>query len=201
VWPSALPIKNIRAVNLGKESWFSIQAVTSDEVCTAPWSTSPHFVLISNSIDDTHGAFYDRIAQDGYGDAGAPWPHNCDDCEEHQNYLPKVLESNFSRIIMSFFGQHDQYPFDLVCPTNPGEDVDGYEHVAQKMEAHGFSNDAMKHYWRACRGVEESGTGEHPWLYTFEHAYAELPFVVGREVKDILEKGIKPVPIGYRWWA
>ena len=64
----------------------------------------------------------------------------------------------------------------------------------------GFGGRALEQYWRSCKESVESGTGEHPWLYTFEHAYLELPFVVGRQVQEIVEKRIKPVPIGYRWW-
>lgn len=108
---------------------------------------------------------------------------------------------------MGFFGQHDQYPFDLPYsqPVTIADDQfeffeDGHEYIARKMENHGFSREAMENYRRACQEVEESGTGERPWLYTFEHAYTELPFVVGRQVEDIMERGIKPVPIGYRWW-
>jgi len=199
-WSFLPPVKNVRAVELGRQSWFSIQPVTDLEVRTAPWSTTPHFVLVSNSIDGTNGEFYDRIAEEGYGDAGAPWPHDCADCEEHNAYLPKVLESNFAGIVMSFFGQHDQYPFDLVSPLNGEDEVDGHEYVAGSMKDEGFGGKALAHYWRSVQEVEESGTGERPWMYTLEHAYTELPFVVGRHVKDIMEKRIQPVPIGYRWW-
>lgn len=203
-WESISLITNVRAVDVGKDSWFHIEPVTSNQVCTSPWSTTPHFILISNSLDGTTGEFYDRVAEDGYGDAGSAWPHTDHVCAEHEAYVPKVLESNFARIVMGFFGQHDQYPFDL--PSTPssydGLDVaeDGHEYVAHKMEDHGFGEKAMEHYWRACKEVEESGTGERPWLYTFEHAYTELPFVVGRQIEDIVGKGIRPVPIGYRWW-
>lgn len=174
--------------------------MTSNEVCSASWTTTPHFVLIANSIDGTNGEFYDRVAEEGYGESGAPWPHECDDCAEHQEYLPKVLSSNFSRIIMSFFGQHNQYPFDLVSPINKDVEIDGYEYVGDKMEQEGFGKKALENYWRSIRDVEESGTGERPWMYTLEHAYTELPFVVGRHVREIIRKKIQPVPIGYRWW-
>lgn len=46
----------------------------------------------------------------------------------------------------------------------------------------------------------ESGTGEHPWLYTFEHACLEFPFGVDRQVEEIMKKRIKQVPIEYPWW-
>jgi hypothetical protein len=201
-WDFLPPIKNIRAVEQGKQSWFSIQPVTAEEVCEAEWSTAPHFVLISNSIDGSSGEFYDRVAQEGYGNAGAPWPHDCDDCEEHNEYLPKVVGSNFASIVMSFFGQHGQYPFDMLSSstTDNREEVDGYEYVANKMKEEGFGGKALAQYWRSVQEVEESGTGELPWRYTLEHAYTELPFVVGRLVKDIIKKKIQPVPIGYRWW-
>jgi len=194
-WDFLPPIKNIRAIELGKRSWFSIQPVTVGEVSMADWSTIPHFVLIANSIDGTSGEFYDRVAQEGYGNARAPsWPHD-KGCDEHEEYLPKVLESNFARIVMSFFGQHDQYPFDLVC-----SEVDGHEYIAERMKKEGFGGRALGQYWRSIQEVEESGTGERPWRYTLEHAYTELPFVVGRSVKDIVKKKVEPVPMGYRWW-
>lgn len=198
-WGALPPIKNVRAVELGKSSWFSIQPVTGEEVCTGSWATCPHFVLIANSIDGTNGEFYDRVAEDGYGDSSSASPHECDNCAEHLEYLPKVLESNFAQIVMSFFGQHDQYPFELVSPLNSGEEKDGHECVAEKMRAEGFGKKALEHYWRSIQEVEESGTGERPWMYTLEHAYTELPFVIGRHVKDILAKKVQPVPIGYRW--
>ena len=199
-WQARPPFKNLCAVNAGKASWFDIVPVSTEEVQSAPWATTPHFILISNSHEGTNGEFYDRIAEDGYGELGNPWPHEADHCEEYEAHIPKVLESNFASIVMGFFGQHDQYPFELAPETEGCSDEDGREHVAKKMVDAGFGGRALDQYWRSCKGSVESGTGEHPWLYTFEHAYVELPFVVGRQAHEIMEKRIKPVPIGYRWW-
>ena len=199
-WQARPPFKNVCVVNVGKTSWFDIIPVSAEEVQSAEWATTPHFVLISNSHEGTNGEFYDRIAEDGYGELGNPWPHEADHCEEYEAHLPKVLESNFASIVMGFFGQHDQYPFDLSPETEGCSDEDGHKHVAKKMADAGFGGRALEQYWRSCKESVESGTGEHPWLYTFEHAYLELPFVVGRQVQEIVEKRIKPVPIGYRWW-
>jgi hypothetical protein len=151
---------------------------------TACWSTSAHYVLISNSIDGTAGEFYDRVA-------GAAKPHDSAKCEEHEKYLSKVIGSNFARIVMGYFGQHDQYPFET--------DSCGYEYVGSKMAAEGLGKKAVDNYWRSVREVEECGTGERPWMYTLEHAYTELPFVVGRHVRKVIEQKMPPVPIGYRY--
>jgi hypothetical protein len=185
---------------MGKASWFDIVPVSTEETQSASWATTPHFTLISNSHEGTNGEFYDRIAEDGYGELGNPWPHEADHCEEYEAHLPKVLESNFASMVMKFFGQHDQYPFELSPETEECSDEDGHKHVAQKMADAGFGGRALEQYWKSCEQSVESGTGEHPWLYTFEHAYLELPFVVGRQVQDLVEKRLKPVPIGYRWW-
>lgn len=199
-WQARPPFKNLCAVSTGKASWFNIVPVSTEEVQSGPWATTPHFILISNSHEGSNGEFYDRIAEDGYGELGNPWPHEADHCEEYEAHLPKVLESNFASIVMRFFGQHDQYPFDLSPETEGCSDEDGHKHVAKMMADAGFGGRALEQYWRSCEESVESGTGEHPWLYTFEHAYLELPFVVGRQVQEITEKRIKPVPIGYRWW-
>ena len=199
-WQARPPFKNLCAVNMGRASWFTIVSASMAEVQSSPWAATPHFVLISNSIEGTRGKFYDRIAEDGYGELGNPWPHDADYCEEHEAHLPKVLESNFASIIMGFFGQHDQYPFDFSPESEGCSDEDGHKHVAKKMVDAGFGGRALEQYWRSCEESVESGTGEHPRLYTFEHAYLEFPFVVGRQVQEIMEKRIKPVPIGYRRW-
>lgn len=149
---------------MGKTSWFNIVPVTTEEVQSAPWATIPHFVLISNSNEGTNGEFYDRIAEDGYGELGNPWPHDADHCEEHEAYVSKVLESNFASTVMGFFGQHDQYPFDLSQETDGCSGEYGHQHVAKKMMDAGFGGRALEQYWRSCRESSESGTGEYSWL-------------------------------------
>ena len=195
---------NIRAVDMGKISWFDIIPVESvQEVQSAPWVTMPHFILISNSHEGTIGEFYDRIVEDGCGELGNPWPHVADHCEEHKAHHLNVLSSNFSSILMAFFGRHDQYPFVLSQEVGgcSGDNKAGHEHVAKKMAEARLGGRVLDQYWRSCKGSVESGTGEYRFLYTFEHAYTEFPFIVGRRVQEIMEKRIKPVPIGYRWWV
>lgn len=45
---------------------------------------------------------------------------------------------------MGFFGQHDQYPFELAPETGGCTDEDGHEHVAKKMVNAGFGGRALE---------------------------------------------------------
>ena len=157
--------------------------------------TTPHFVLISDSHEGTaNDEFYDRVAEDRYRELGNPWLHEAGHCE-YKMHLLGVLGSNFASIATGFLGKHDQYPFELSLETEGCPDEDGHKHIVRKMVDAGFGGRALEQYWRPHTESVESGTGEHPWLYTFEHAYLELPSVVGRQVQEIVEKRVKHIPL------
>jgi hypothetical protein len=52
----------------------------------------------------------------------------------------------------------------------------------------------MEQYRQACKEAEDRSGN-----YMFEHMYTEMPFIVGRQVGDMISKGVKPTPMGYRW--
>ena len=142
-----------------------------------------HFVLISNSHEGTmNGELYDRIGKDDYGEFGDPWPHEVDHCEEYEAHLPKAPEPNFASIVMRFFGEHDQRPFEPSPKTGGYSDEDRHRHVGKKMAGARFGGRALGQCW-------QSGTGEHPRLYRFKHAYSELPFVVGHQASGVGSHG------------
>ena len=72
------PYKNLGLVNTYKTPYFKIVPVSTEEVRSALWTTTPHLIFISNSHEGTNGEFYDRIVEDGYGELGNPWPHEAD---------------------------------------------------------------------------------------------------------------------------
>ena len=135
-WQARHLFRNLRAVNEGKASWFGIVPVSTEEVQSAPWATTPHFVLISNSQEGMNGELW------------SPRPHEADHREEREGHLPQVLESNFASMVMGFFGQHDQYPLESPLETEGCSNEDGHKHVAKKMADAGFrSRSALEQYW------------------------------------------------------
>jgi len=88
---------------------------------------------------------------------------------------------------MKFFGEYDQRPFEPSHKTEGYSDEDRHRHVAKKMADARFRGRALGQCW-------QSGAGEYSRLYTLEHAYSELPFVVVHQVQEVMEKRAKPVP-------
>ena len=106
---------------------------------------------------------------------------------DREAHLPKALESNFSSVVMGFFGQH---PFELSPEAKGRFYEDCHKHIAKETVEVGFGDHALEQYWRACKEGKESRAGEYPWLCAFERAYLGLPFIVSRQMEEIVEKQI-----------
>lgn len=92
---------------------------------------------------------------------------------------------------MHFFAQHDQFPFPL--PSSQ----DGCEYVADWLEAQ-LGGESRMNFVSARREAECFGTGRSIELYSPQHVYVELPGVVAKQVKGIIDRREKPGIIGYR---
>jgi hypothetical protein len=157
----------------------------------ASWCTPPHFIAIGNSLSE--GTKHRCMTASPKTIMTKPQHHPIlTTTIPDTAHAADVLESNFSGILMEFFAKHAQYPFDLLR----GQSEDESEYLVTKMRDNALSGNALDLYSRAC--TEYTATGSNA-PYIFEHAYAELPFVVGRQVEEVVEQETKPVPIGYRW--
>ncbi|KAH7921637.1 hypothetical protein BV22DRAFT_1132105 [Leucogyrophana mollusca] len=180
-----------RVVDMGEQGWFAVEYVPMEQVLSAAWAHTPHFIYISNSIDGSLSDFYDRLVDCNQERLGTHAPHDDDGCGEHVEHVKSVLEHNFSRAVMHFFGQHTQYPFTL-----PGQ-RDGYDAVAEFIRDT-LGADAQEAFRHAAHTTNDFSTASTR-VHTCMHAYLEFPAVVGRQVSAMMANGDKPAPFGYAW--
>jgi hypothetical protein len=186
------PARDQQLMELGAQDWFTITRVNRAEVLSESWARRAHHVFVSNSIDGSMGDFYNRLVDENQNRLGPHTPHSADDCAEHTAHVARVLRSNFARVVMHFFGLHEQYPFDL-----PGG-LDDYDAVAERI-GEAVGPDAVRAYRESISGAIEHGTGTAASLYSFQHAFLELPVTIARQVEAMERESAKPAPFGYQW--
>ncbi|KAK0204611.1 hypothetical protein DFS33DRAFT_671781 [Desarmillaria ectypa] len=184
-WDEYKSVKDQDIAVIGNANWFDITPVSHDEVISSSWSGQPHFVLIAASADSDLEEFYSRLIQGSSSCLGSNQPHN-ELCYEIDDYTSKIQQVNFSELIMQFFGQHEQFPF----PLRNGQD--GYEFVAEAIESR-LGEEASSLFMKARLEAYAIGTGRSARTYSFQHVYLELPGVVGRQVKNMLDRKEKPL--------
>ncbi|KAK0469983.1 uncharacterized protein EV420DRAFT_1473099 [Desarmillaria tabescens] len=184
-WDERQSVKDQDITAIGNANWFDVTPVSHDEIISSPWAGQPHIVLIAVSTDGDLEDFYGRLTHDSPSCLGTSQPHN-GPCREIENYTNIIEKANFSQLLMLLFGQHEQFPFPL-----RGQQ-DGYEYVADCIKSE-LGEEACGLFMKACSEAYECGTGRSTRMYSFQHVYLELPGVVGRQVKSMLDRKEKPL--------
>ncbi|KAK0449972.1 hypothetical protein EV421DRAFT_1293568 [Armillaria borealis] len=184
-WDRYNAVKDQDITAIGNADWFDITPVSHDEVISSSWSGLPHIVLIAVSADGPLEDFYHRLDHGSPSCLGSNQPHT-GPCSQIDDYASTVENVNLSELLMLFFAQHDQFPFALQS------EKDGYEYVAELIESQ-LDEEASELFTNAREEAYEFGTGRSAKVYSFQHAYLELPGVVGRQVKGMLDRKEKPL--------
>ncbi|PBL04364.1 hypothetical protein ARMGADRAFT_51169 [Armillaria gallica] len=184
-WDEYKFVKDQDITATGNANWFDITPVSHDEVISSSWAGQPHVVLIAVSTDGDLEDFYGRLTHNGPSCPGSSQPHNRP-CREIENYTNIVQKANFSQLLMLVFAQHEQFPFPL------GSQQDGYEYVADCIREE-LGEEARRLFMKTCLEAYECGTGRSTKTYSFQHVYLELPGVVGRQVKSMMDRKEKPL--------
>lgn len=191
-WDPESIISDEEILHLGEREWFKFERVGHQDVLDSDWSRDGHFTIIANSIAGTREEFYGRLFEENQGEMGPNQPHFDDSCSECLEYIKGMESLNFSQLIMHFFGQHDQFPFEL------SEGDTGQTFVEEKLKTH-IGESASEYLKHASEKATEFGTGKSNHVFTIQHAFLELPVVIAQQVKDMLAAQAKPAPFGYTW--
>ncbi|THU90263.1 hypothetical protein K435DRAFT_864445 [Dendrothele bispora CBS 962.96] len=171
-------------VTTGSVDWFNITPVSTEEVVTSTWAGHPHFIMVAVSIDGDLKDFYGRLASE----MNKPHTGPCSDIAEYVDFIGRI---NFSELLIQFFAYHPQWPFTL-----PNQ-RDGHEYVAEALGVH-LGSKARDLFETARCNAYENGTGDSARVYSFQHIYLELPAVVGRQVKRMMNQREKPL-LGFKY--
>ncbi|KDQ13062.1 hypothetical protein BOTBODRAFT_188822 [Botryobasidium botryosum FD-172 SS1] len=145
----------------------------------------PHVCFIANAMEGKPNTLEDltRLIST---ESPVVKPHRDATCGRNKAIVAKMLETSIDDLIMTFFAQHCDYPFETTDP-NSDKKTNGSEPLHSAFNAYGMSN------WQAYRealaqGAQTIGSGyAGADLCVTEHIFYERP----RRIMDLFEERTK----------
>ncbi|KAG2117199.1 uncharacterized protein F5147DRAFT_671705 [Suillus discolor] len=160
---------------MGEPNWFDVTLVLDEDIISSPWAMLPHVIMICMSGKGTIDDFRCLLLDSNQGNLRPSQPHN-GTCQEIVDYVSKLKELNFARVIAHCFAHHNQFPFTLP------DDEDALERVSDLMQK-GLGKRASDAFKGARDGADDFGTGRSMNMFTIEHLVVEFPGMVLKELQ------------------
>lgn len=202
---------------LGVQVVWSLERINLTDLIQDSDSTSPHLIIMGNSINGGHTEYIKRFGNKSR-------PHTADFCVENEAHVEEFLSADHDRLALSFFASHDSYAFPVSDTERTVSETAGIGNGSQDTETAFVGNRmdlwaqtaasrgdfaaaecarTLKESWMTSRTeADEMGTG-HGGMHTFtwQHALLETKARVAKRIERWMEIGeLMPLhaPIGVR---
>ena len=202
---------------LGVQVAWSLERVTLTDLIQDSDSTSPHLIIMGNSINGGHTEYIKRFGNKSR-------PHVADSCTENEDHVEQFLSADHDRLALAFFASHDSYAFPVSDAEGTASETARVSHGPQDTETAYVGNRidlwahiaasrgdftaaecarTLKESWMTSRReADEMGTG-HGGMHTFtwQHALLETKARVAKRIQRWMDIGdLMPLhaPVGIR---
>ena len=171
---------------------WDLHRVSVDELVFSGDYSTPHPVVVGNSIDGSYQEYMDRVTASSEAHNTQSAPHHASEgCADNDNHVHEFIEADHDRIACATFASHQAYAWKLVGS------VEETDFVAKSMEDWAENQQGTRHAarlegaWKASRAdADNIGAGKGSMrMFAWQHVFLEFAPRVGHTLQRFWQEG------------